>query len=275
MDLTNLNPEAIREAIVAFLPRLVLALVVLLAAQLISRGASTALRKRLQKRSADPELIALLRMLTRWGILAVGIVLALEQIAPGRLTTLLAGVGIMGVTIGFALQDVAKNFIAGVLLLLTQPFELGDTIEVSGHTGTVAAISLRSTDLRSVDGRLVIIPNADIFASSIINYTRSIHRRVALKIGVDPGTDLEKAVRIGLAALDAVAGVMSEPGPVFAFDAFGDATINGTLYYWVDTGQADFLATQYSVLRNIQQAYDTEGIVMPYPTMEVMLTNQE
>jgi small conductance mechanosensitive channel len=275
MDLTNLDIATIREAVVAFLPRLGLALLVLLIAWLLSRWVSRVLRLRLERQKADPEMVTLLQMVTRWGVLILGIMLALEQIAPGRLTTLLAGVGILGVTVGFALQDVAKNFVAGILLLITQPFELGDTIMVSDYTGKVSAINLRSTELREVDGRFVIIPNADIFVSSIVNYTRSVERRVDLKITVNPDTDLEKAVRIGLGALEGVTGVMQDPKPVLIFDAFGDATIDGYLRYWIDTSKGDMLDTQHSVVHNVQQAYDAEGIVMPYPTMEVSLIGEE
>lgn len=274
MDLSKIDFAALRQAIVAFLPRLGLALLVLLIAWVLSRWASRMLKNRLDRQKADAEMVTLLQMVTRWGILILGIVLALEQIAPGRLNTLLAGVGILGVTVGFALQDVAKNFVAGILLLISQPFELGDTIMVSDYTGTVTAINLRSTELLEVDGRLVIIPNADIFVSSIINYSRSIERRVDLKLTVTPDTDLQKAVSSGLGALEGVAGVMREPGPVLIFDSFGDSTINGFLRYWVDTSQADLLETQHTVLGNVQKAYDAEGIVMPYPTMEISIINQ-
>jgi small conductance mechanosensitive channel len=184
MDLTALDFQAMLDAIVAFLPRLGLALLVYLIAHWISTWATRLLRRRLAKQSADEELIILLQMLTRWGIRALGIVLALEQLAPGRLSTLLAGLGIAGITIGFALQDVAKNFIAGILLLLTQPFEIGDTINVNSFTGKVLAINLRSTELREVDGRYVIIPNTDIFVSPIVNFTRAPTRRIQLPLGI-------------------------------------------------------------------------------------------
>ncbi|TFH35005.1 MAG: mechanosensitive ion channel, partial [Anaerolineales bacterium] len=169
MTLTGIDFQAILSAIVAFLPRLGFALLVYLIGRWISSWATRILRRRLSKQKADEELIILLEMFTRWGIQALGIVLALEQLAPGRLSTLLAGLGIAGVTIGFALQDVAKNFIAGVLLLLSRPFEIGDTIQVSGYTGKVLVINLRSTEMREVDGRFVIIPNTEVFAKPIVN----------------------------------------------------------------------------------------------------------
>ena len=273
MDLTNIDFAALRQSIVTFLPRLGLALLVLLIAWLLSRWASRVLKRRLERQKADPEMVTLLQMVTRWGILILGVVLALEQIAPGQLTTLLAGVGILGITLGFALQDVAKNFVAGILLLITQPFELGDTIMVSDYTGKVTAINLRSTELRELDGRFVIIPNADVFMSSIVNYTRSVERRVDLQIGVNPDTDLEKAVSTGLGALEGIQGIMTDPAPVLVFDSFGDSTIQGIVRYWVDTGAADLLETQHAVVRAIQDTYDKNDIVMPYPTMEVTVIN--
>ena len=273
MDLTNIDFAALRQSIVTFLPRLGLALLVLLIAWLLSRWASRVLKRRLERQKADPEMVTLLQMVTRWGILILGVVLALEQIAPGQLTTLLAGVGILGITLGFALQDVAKNFVAGILLLITQPFELGDTIMVSDYTGKVTAINLRSTELRELDGRFVIIPNADVFMSSIVNYTRSVERRVDLQIGVNPDTDLEKAVSTGLGALEGIQGIMSDPAPVLVFDSFGDSTIQGIVRYWVDTNAADLLETQHAVVRAIQDTYDKNDIVMPYPTMEVTVIN--
>lgn len=109
MDLTAFNMQAMLDAIVAFLPRLGLALLVYLIAHWISTWVTRLLRRRLAKQSADEELIILLQMLTRWGVRALGIVLALEQLAPGRLSTLLAGLGIAGITIGFALQDVDRK----------------------------------------------------------------------------------------------------------------------------------------------------------------------
>ena len=207
MDLTNFDLQAMLDAIVAFLPRLGLALLVYLIAYWLSTWVVRLMRTRLKKQDADEELIILLQMLTRWGIRALGIVLALEQLAPGRLSTLLAGLGIAGVTIGFALQDVAKNFIAGILLLLTQPFEIGDTINVSGFTGSVLAINLRSTELRETDGRYVIIPNSDVFVSPIVNFSRAPTRRIQLDFGLTIESDLELASRTMMKTVQTITGV--------------------------------------------------------------------
>ena len=162
--MTNLNFswEELLQAIVDFLPTLGLALLVVLLSYLLSRWLTRLVRQGMQRRNLDPEMTILLSMLTRWGTMLVGIVTALQVLAPGQFSSLLAGLGVAGVTIGFALQDVAKNFVAGILLLIQQPFEIGDTIEVSGFQGEVLKIALRATELREVDGRFVIIPNGDV-----------------------------------------------------------------------------------------------------------------
>jgi small-conductance mechanosensitive channel len=271
MNFSDIDFQAMLDAIVAFLPRLGLALLVYLIAHWLSTWVARLLRRRLTSRKADEELIILLQMLTRWGIRALGIVLALEQLAPGRLSTLLAGLGIAGVTIGFALQDVAKNFIAGVLLLLTQPFEIGDTINASGFTGKVLAINLRSTELREIDGRYVIIPNTDIFISPIVNFTRAPTRRIQLPLGITIDSDLELASKTALDAIQSVSGALSDPAPQFVLESFSDSVIQASLYYWIDTAKADYAEAQTSGAMILNTALKEEGIILPYPTVEVTM----
>jgi small conductance mechanosensitive channel len=271
MDFANFDLQMMLDSIVAFLPRLGLALLVYIIAYWISTWATRLLRRRLTSQKADEELIILLQMLTRWGIRALGIVLALEQLAPGRLSTLLAGLGIAGVTIGFALQDIAKNFFAGILLLLTQPFEIGDTIDVQGFTGKVLAINLRSTELREVDGRYVIIPNADVFVSPIVNFTRAPKRRIKLPLGVTIDTDLNLATRTALESIHSVQGFFNDPAPQLVFESFTDSVIQASLYFWIDTAKADFLEAQAAGAIAVNRGFQEAGIVMPYPTVEVTM----
>jgi small-conductance mechanosensitive channel len=224
----------------------------------------------MQKR--DPEIIVLLEMLTRWGILALGIVLALEQLAPGRFSSLIAGLGIAGFTIGFALQDVVKNFVAGILLLIQQPFDIGDSIEVAGFGGVVLEISLRATEMRTWDGRRVFIPNGDIFVSSIVNFSRALRRRIEIPIGVAPESDLDHVARVTLATIvRKVDGVLDDPAPQVAFSQFGESTIDLKVFYWIDTGEAGVLQAQDEGVRAIKEAFEEQGIVMPYPTQTILM----
>jgi small-conductance mechanosensitive channel len=232
--------------------------------------AARLVRSAMQRREHDQEIIVLLELLARWGILAFGIVLALEQLAPGRFSSLIAGLGIAGFTIGFALQDVAKNFVAGILLLIQQPFEIGDDIEVAGYTGTVLEISLRATEMRALDGRFVFIPNGDIFVNPIVNFTRAPRRRVEIAAGVSPDSDLDHVARTAMGSLDAVVGILDQPAPRIIFSNFGDSTIDFTLHYWIDTGEAGILKAQDEGVRAIKTAFEREQIEMPYPTHMIL-----
>lgn len=254
---------------VEFLPRLLLGLLIFVLAYIISRWVSRLVRRGMKRRGYDPELIVLLVLLTRWGILIVGIIIAAEVATEGTLGSLIAGLGIAGFTVGFALQDVAKNFVAGILLLLQQPFELGDSIEVAGYGGHVRAISLRTTELLTWDGRFVLIPNADIYTSPIVNLTRANPRRIELGIGVAPDSDLDRVTRITLAAIAEVAGVLKNPAPSVMFGNFGESTIDFKLLYWADMEATDFNAATDAGVKSLKTAFEREGIELPYPTMTI------
>jgi small conductance mechanosensitive channel len=271
MDISKFSLESLLQSVLNFLPNLGLALLIFVAARLISIWVARVLKRTLESRGRDQELIVLVQLIARWGILAIGIVWALEQVAPGRFGTLLAGLGVAGFTIGFALQDVAKNFIAGLLILLLQPFRIGDGVEIGDISGEVLEINLRSTEIRAVDGRYVIIPNADVFSSSIINLTRSPRRRIAVPIGISYGSDLDQVTKVALETLDALDGVIKDPSPQVVFDNFGGSTIDFTLYVWWDTENASLLPVTNTVVAAIKKAFEREGIEMPFPTQEIIL----
>lgn len=271
MNIADLSWESTLSSVLEFLPKLGAAILVYIVARLISRWATSGVRRAMERRERDPEIILLMEMLTRWGILALGIVLALEQLAPGRLSGLVAGLGIAGFTIGFALQDVAKNFVAGMLLLVMQPFDIGDAIQVSGHSGTVLDISLRSTDLRTWDGLHVIIPNTDVFVNPIINYSRAEQRRIEILVGVAYDLDLDHVTRVTLGALNEVPGVLDDPAAQVVFSNFGGSAIEFRLFYWIDTTQTDYLGAQNTGYMALKAAYEREDIEMPFPTRAVIL----
>ena len=270
--MTNLNFswEELLQAIVDFLPTLGLALLVVLLSYLLSRWLTRLVRQAMQRRNLDPEMTILLSMLTRWGTLIVGIVTALQVLAPGQFSSLLAGLGVAGVTIGFALQDVAKNFVAGILLLIQQPFEIGDTIEVSGFQGEVLKIALRATELREVDGRFVIIPNGDVFINPIINFSRAPRRRIQLSVGVSYDSDLDQVARLAHEAIMKIPGILTEPSPSIVFDEFGGSAIGVTVYYWIDMEATGVFDGTSEGLKLLKRAFEGNGIDMPFPTMTVL-----
>jgi small conductance mechanosensitive channel len=249
--------------------RFILAAGIVLVTILISAWVARAVASAARRQQAAPSVQSTLRRLTRWGILVLGGVLALEQVIP-NVTSLLAGLGIAGFTIGFALQDVAKNLIAGILLLLQQPFEVGDTIEVTNFTGTVLDISLRTTDLRSPDGLFVTIPNADVLANPILNYSRAPIRRLQLSIGLAYGTDLARAEELALQALAPLNGLLTDPGPQVVFNAFGGSAIKLTIYYWADMSTTDYNQALDAGVRAVKQAFQEAAIEVSPPSMAIL-----
>ncbi len=267
MPPTDVSLPSIWEDILSFLPRLGVSLVILIIAWLLAAWATKGLQQALERRKVDRELTLLLRLIARVGILALGVILALEQVAPGRFSSLIAGLGVVGLTVGFALQDVAKNFIAGVLLLMQQPIQIGDSVEVADYSGVVTDISLRTTDLRTYDGRYVLIPNANVFLSTIVNYSRSIERRIEISLGVAYEADLDKVARVAIESILKMPGVLENPAPQVAFSAFGWTTIQFTAYFWIDTRATATTDAQDTGIRVLKSAFEEAAIGSPFPSV--------
>lgn len=270
MDGLNTALQNVLADAILFLPKLAAALVIFLLALTLGGVFGRWMRRALERRQADPELTILLGKITRWTVVILGTALALEQV-DFDLSAFLAGLGIVGFTIGFAIQDVSKNFVAGMLLLLQQPFDLGDVIKVADFTGTVLAVDLRATELRTLDGEYVLIPNADVFTSPIINISRPDRRRISLKAGVSYESDPAEVRRVALEAISAVEGLLRDPEPALYFDNFGPATLDFTLYLWVDMALNSPLAATDQGLAALMAAFEAEGIEMPFPTQTIKI----
>ena len=252
--------------------RLLTALLIVLAAIILSRWLSKAVRTAAGRQEHRENISLILSRLTRWAILVLGLTLAAEQIIP-NVTSLLAGLGIAGFTLGFALQDVAKNFIAGLLILLQRPFEIGDMVTVSGFTGTILDISLRTTDMRTADGLFVTIPNGDVFVSSITNYSQAPQRRIEISVGVGYDADPSQVERVALDAIQTVPGLLADPAPSVIYNNLGDSAVQISIYYWIDASTTEYLRAKDEGVKRIMAAFDQHGIDMPFPTMAVVLPN--
>src|SRR5215211_3198662 len=179
-------------AFILGIPNLITALLIFILSLYLARILSNILRRVLNKRRAPAGVTHLLAQLTLWTIIVVGTITALQRFF--NVTAFLTGLGILGFTIGFALQDVMKNFASGIILLLQQPFHVGETIGVKGFDGTITAIDLRATEMRATDGRVIILPNADVLSNPIINYSRARQRRVEFSINLSHNCE-PRAVR--------------------------------------------------------------------------------
>jgi small conductance mechanosensitive channel len=255
---------------IAGAPRLLTALVIFVLSLYFARVISNVLRRVLQKRRAPAGVVQLLGQLVLWSIIVAGIITALQQFF--EVTAFLAGLGILGFTVGFALQDIMKNFASGVILLLQQPFHVGETIGVKGFDGTVLAIDLRATEMRAADGRVVILPNAEVLANPIINYSRANHRRVDLILNLPHRTDPSTVRQIVLDAIQSVTGYVAEPEPVIVFNSLTDHALELNVNFWIDMTKNDPLHAKDTALLNVKSEFSERGIEIPHPIQAVFNT---
>ncbi len=275
MDPTDVTNQAfdyltpILASFIAFLPKLLAALVLFIISLYMAGWVARLIRRTAQNRGVDPEIIQLLSRLGQWTVIIMGTLWALETV-DRNITGFIAGLGIMGFTIGFAMQDVAKNFVAGILLLLQQPFDVGDSVKVKGFSGTVIDVDIRATKLRTFDGLCVLIPNTDVYMNAITNYSRAEQRRISLDVGVAYESDLQQVTETALKAISSVSGVKTDPAPRVVFHTFDDSSINFTLYYWIDLAVTNYLSAQDEGVKHIHQAFADAGIDIPYPIRTIL-----
>jgi small-conductance mechanosensitive channel len=252
---------------IAGTPKLLTALVIFVFSLYFARIISNILRRVLQKRKAPAGVVQLLGQLTLWSIIVAGTITALQQFFA--VTAFLTGLGILGFTVGFALQDIMKNFASGIILLLQQPFHVGDTIGVKGFDGTVMAIDLRATEMRAADGRVVILPNAEILANPIVNYSRANERRVDFSLNLSHKCEPAAVRKIILEAIEEVKGVVKEPEPVIVFNSLTDSALELNVNFWVNVTKNDPLHAKDTVLLKVKSAFSEQGIEIPHPVQAV------
>ena len=258
------------ENFVRGIPNLLTALVIFIASLYVARILSNVLRRTLQRRKAPAGVVHLLSQLMLWSIMVAGTISALQRFF--NVTAFLTGLGILGFTIGFALQDIMKNFASGIILLLQQPFHVGETIGVKGFDGTVLAIDLRATEMRAADGRVVILPNAEVLANPIINYSRANHRRVDFILNLSHTSDPRTVRKIVLEAIENVEGYVDTPEPVIVFNSITDHALELNANFWIDVMKNDPLHAKDTVLLNVISAFSEQGIEIPHPIQAVFNT---
>jgi small conductance mechanosensitive channel len=182
------------------------------------------------------------------------------------LMSILAGAGIVGLALAFAFQDIAANFMSGILITIRRPMHVGDIVKLKDYMGKVTAINLRDTVVQTFQGQLVIIPNKDVAQNPIENFSLLGRRRMDLAVGVSYGEDLENVKRITLDAVAGIEGLVPDHKTTFFYTAFADSSINYTLRLWVASPeQAEYLRVQSEAIERIKKAYDAAGIIIPFP----------
>ncbi len=267
----NVTQESknIIETLIEALPRVGIALVVVLVAYGLARLLRHLARTRFFVDRTESFARVFSKMLYA-STLTIGIVLGVTVVFPSvSPVDILAGLGVFSIAIGFAFQDILSNLLAGLLLLIRQPFQEGDQVEVNGVRGTVLGITIRETQIKTFDGEKVVIPNADVYSGVITVQTAFDVKRTVLSIGFDDWEDFDTATEVIMEAVASVDGVRDEPAPQVFFKEFGDSTTNCDVRYWTDPHQAEIRRVQDGVVRAIGAGLAQAGISMPSPITEI------
>jgi small-conductance mechanosensitive channel len=219
-----------------------------------------------------PQAAALLR---KWALfaLAAGLVIFALVSASIPITAFAFLGGALALAAGFGLQNLLKNLVAGIMLLVERPLRLGDLLEIDGLRGRITEIGIRASTIRSADGIETMIPNSRFIEGSVTNWTYSSPQtRQAITVGVTYGTPLRKAADVLLDVLSRHGHVLKDPGPQVYLDAYADSSVNFALMYWVEmTVENDSRRVKSDLLHMIDRAFDEAGIRMPFPQRDVHL----
>ncbi|NCJ08470.1 mechanosensitive ion channel [Synechococcales cyanobacterium C] len=265
----------LRNAIEA-LPGLVIAVVVLWVTRILAHYASRIVKGIVQRTVRTHSLQLLFTKSTFILVWVCGLVIACIAAFPDvNIGDFVAALGLGSVAIGFAFQDIFKNFLAGVLLLLQEPFRIGDQIIVDGLEGTVEEISFRSTQIRTYLGERILVPNATVFTTAVQVRTAYDYRRTDLAVGVDYNTPLPKAAQLLQQTITGVEGVLAEPPPEVDLVSFGDSSIDFIVRYWTRPKMQKVRQTQTRAIVAIKKALDLAEISIPYPIRTLYFYNQQ
>ena len=254
-------------SLVLLIPNFIAALLIVLLAFVVANLVRRAMRRVLDRVSAYGQVNSLFATLTYVAVVGVGIFIALSVLGLSKaVTALLAGVGVLGLALGFAFQDITENFIAGALMAFRRPLEIGDIVEVIDHFGTVEEINLRSTIIQTFQGKHVFIPNSSVIQNPLINYSRTMTLRIDLQCGVAYGDDLEKAEKVALESMRDLAGRDATRDLEVFYEEFGGSSINFVIRFWIHyTKHTDFLKARSDAIKKLKRAFDENGITIPFP----------
>lgn len=252
-------------------PYICIALVVFIVFWLLTKLFKLFIRKTLENRTYTRQnLVLVLNRVGSTFIIFFGFLIALVIAIPGFTPSQLIGaLGIGSVAIGFAFKDIFQNLLSGILILLSEPFRIGDDIVVNGLEGNVEDIQIRATFLRSPDGRRIVIPNATVYTSAVIVNSAYQRRRCEFVVGIGYEDDMQKAKKIILDILNNNMTVLSQPAFSVNVTALADFSINLTVRWWVNTTETSTSASISEIQELVVTAFDEKGISIPYPVQEV------
>ena len=257
------------DILIGNLPNFVLAVILVICTIFIAKTIKRLSARYIHKIGTNETISRFLSQLIFIAILVLGIMLALSAMDLTKtVSSILAGLGIIGLALGFAFQDTAANFISGVYITFNQPYKIGDIIQThDGHEGSVIDINLRVTKIRTYNGPIVYVPNRYLFQECFTNFTEYRQRRVQIECGVSYGEDLEQVEKVALESARNVSSRLESEEPTLFWTGFGDSSINFTLNIWCKFSgpNLDFIPVRNEAIISLKKAFDNNDIMIPFP----------
>lgn len=254
-------------AAIIMLPNFVIAILVMIIFYLVARLVKKLLNQVLYRFVKNESVVTLIQSITSFLVIIIGLMVALGVLKLDKtVTSVLAGVGVVGLALGFAFQDAAANLISGIIMAVQSPINVGDIIKSQDTFGRVKEIGLRATTIYNLRGQDVVIPNRLILQNVYTHYTINGNRRIDLTCGISYGDDLDKVEQISIQAIQQIPYLLPQKQVEFFYEEFGDSSINFVIRYWVQfKKQPDYLQAQSDGIKNLKKAFDANGITIPFP----------
>ncbi|MGV9011124.1 MAG: mechanosensitive ion channel family protein [Flavobacteriales bacterium] len=252
---------------IKLLPNLALAAIIVVLSWLLARLVRKLIASLMGRVTDSRNLNRLVSNCVYLVVLLIGVFGSLSVLHLDKtVTSILAGAGILGLALGFAFQDIAANFLSGVIMAVQRPIRTGELVGTGEHLGVVEHIDLRTTELRNMEGIQVIIPNKEIFQKPLLNYTRNGTRRVDLTVGVSYGDDLENVERVTIEAVKGIRDLVPDKEVELFYKEFGGSSINYVVRFWIEASSNKHYNDMRSrAIKAIKAAYGKEGISIPFP----------
>lgn len=252
--------------LLSYAVNIVAAIAIIIVGMIVARIVSNTVNRLMVARHIDATVADFLSALVRYGVIAFTLIAALGRVGV-QTASVIAVLGAAGLAIGLALQGSLSNLAAGVLLVTFRPFRSGEYVDLGGVAGTVLQVQIFSTTMRTVDGRIVVIPNGKIIAGNIVNFSREPVRRNEFIIGVAYDSDIDEVKRILTEIIQADERIIKDREMTVRLNELGPSSINFVVRVW--SKSSDLQNVYWDVLELIKRRFDEHGISFPYPQMDV------
>lgn len=260
------------------LPRIVLAVVILIVTLLVASYISKLLNRKLSGKAHDPLFGRFISKLAKYALIITGIILFLQVMGlSGIAGGLLAGAGVSAFIFGFAFKDIAENFLAGIILAFDRPFSMNDTVKIHEYTGHVMALNFRTTHIKTFDEKDVFIPNAIVIKETLTNLTRDGMIRLDFVVGIAYEDDINKAREIILETVKKTEGIMEDKQPFIVAEELAASTVNLRVFFWTATDdyKKGVLLTKSDALTKVKKTLVNEGFTLPANIQELKLYDKK